>query len=390
MQTDKNNLCIHYDDCGGCSSQHIDYDTQLKQKEEILLKIFKDNHLEIDNYEGIIPSPEIFEYRNNMEFSFGDLKKGGILQLGMHPRGKRFDVITVDHCLLVDNDFRIILKTILDYCRNHDFKKYHIKTRKGFLRNLVIRKGINTGEVIANLITTSQNSHDFSPLADKLYNLNYKGNIVGFIQTINDNYSDAVISEKEIIYRGRNCFYDKLLGLNFKINSLSFFQTNTHGAEKLYAEAKEYVGSSKGKNVFDLYCGAGTISQVIASEADNIIGIEIDEEAVKMAEKNAALNNIENCSYIAGDVLEKIDEINEKADLIIIDPPRPGINPKALEKIASLNTPEILYISCNPKSLARDLVELDFSGYKIESFKAVDMFPHTKHLETVVYLKKET
>ena len=389
MQTDSNNLCAHYDKCGGCSTQHIDYKTQLKKKEKMLLEIFEDNYLDTENYEGIIPSPEIFEYRNNMEFSFGDLKKGGILQLGMHPRGKRFDVITVDKCLLIDNDFRIILKAILDYCREHNFKKYHIKTRKGFLRNLVIRKGINTGEVIVNLITTSQNSHDFTALADELYNLEYRGNIVGFIQTINDNFSDTVVSEKEIIYRGRNYFYDKLLGLKFKINSLSFFQTNTHGAENLYAEAEKYVGSSKGKNVFDLYCGTGTISQVIASKADNIFGIEIDKEAVKMAEENAALNNRENCHYIAGDVLEKIEEINIKADLIIIDPPRPGINPKALEKIAALNTPEILYISCNPKSLARDLTELDFSGYKIKSFKAVDMFPHTKHLETIVLLNKE-
>jgi len=145
-------LCVHYDRCGGCSIQEIPYDKQLQQKEDMLLDIFKDKKIETDNFEGIKASPEIFEYRNNMEFSFGDLKKGGILQLGMHPRGRRFDVITVDQCLLVDQDFRDILNTILDYCRENNFKKYHIKLREGFLRNLVVRKGINTGEVAVNLI----------------------------------------------------------------------------------------------------------------------------------------------------------------------------------------------------------------------------------------------
>lgn len=380
--------CKHYAKCGGCSIQHIPYNQQLQEKKEMLLEIFKENEIITDNFEGITASPDIFEYRNNMEFSFGDLKIGGELQLGMHPRGKRFDVVTVDHCLLVDSDFRIILSEILDYCRKNDFKKYHIKRREGFLRNLIIRKGINTGEVIVNLITTSQQNHDFSTLSEKINNLNLKGQLVGFIQTINDDFSDQVSCDEMKVYHGREYFYDKLLGKKFKIDSLSFFQTNTKGTEILYSQAGEYIKNAKNKVVYDLYCGTGTISQTIAEDADKIYGIEIDESAVKRAKENAKLNGIINTEYRAGDVLKEIENINDKADLIIIDPPRPGINPKALNKIARINADTILYISCNPKSLARDIKELKIHNYKLDRFRAVDMFPHTKHLEIISILRK--
>ncbi|MGM0498598.1 MAG: 23S rRNA (uracil(1939)-C(5))-methyltransferase RlmD [Bacillota bacterium] len=381
-------ICVHYDRCGGCSTQDIPYEKQLEDKKEMLLDLFKEKEIDIENFEDILASPEIYEYRNNMEFSFGDLKKGGELQLGMHPRGRRFDVITVDHCLLVDHDFREILSTILEYCRKNDFKKYHIKLRDGFLRNLVIRKGINTGEVVANLITTSQVDHDFTTLVEELKSLDLKGELVGFIQTINDDFSDQVSCDEMKIYHGRNYFYDQLLDNKFKIDSLSFFQTNTKGAELLYSEAEKYIGSAKDKVVFDLYCGAGTISQSIAADAAKIYGIEIDQEAAERAAENANLNNVNNTEYIAGDVLKEINNIQKQADLIIIDPPRPGINPKALSKIAAADADEILYISCNPKSLARDLKELEIHNYSLEKFKAVDMFPHTKHLEVITLLKK--
>jgi len=382
-------ICVHYDRCGGCSTQDIPYEKQLENKKEMLLDLFNEKELDTENFGDVSASPEIYEYRNNMEFSFGDLKKDGKLQLGMHPRGRRFDVITVDHCLLVDQDFRDILSTILEYCRKNNFKKYHIKLRDGFLRNLVVRKGINTGEVVANLITTSQIDHDFTPLVENLKSLNLKGELVGFIQTINDDFSDQVSCDEMKIYHGRNYFYDQLLDNKFKIDSLSFFQTNTKGAELLYSEAEKYIGSAKDKLVFDLYCGAGTISQSIAADAAKIYGIEIDQEAAERAAENANLNDVKNTKYIAGDVLKEINNIQEQADLIIIDPPRPGINPKALSKIADANADEILYISCNPKSLARDLKELELHNYKLQKFKAIDMFPHTKHLEVISLLKKE-
>lgn len=382
-------LCVHYDRCGGCSIQEVPYSEQLENKKNTLLDIFTEKDIEIDNFEGILASPDIYEYRNNMEFSFGDLKKGGKLQLGMHPRGKRYDVITVDQCLLVDQDFRDVLSTIIDYCRNNEFKKYHIKLREGFLRNLVIRKGINTGEAVANLITTSQLDHDFSDLTEKLKALNLKGELVGFVQTINDDFSDQVSCDQMKIYHGRNYFYDILLDNKFKIDSLSFFQTNTKGAELLYSEAEKYISSAKDKIVYDLYCGAGTISQSIAANAAKIYGIEIDKDSAARAAENAELNNVDNTEYIAGDVLQEINKIEQNADLLIIDPPRPGINPKALAKIAAAEADEILYISCNPKSLARDLKELENHSYQLEKFKAVDMFPHTKHVEIICLLTRK-
>ena len=381
-------LCVHYERCGGCSIQEVPYAEQLENKKNTLLDIFKEKDIETENFEGILASPDIYEYRNNMEFSFGDLKKGGKLQLGMHPRGRRYDVITVDQCLLVDQDFRDILSTIIEYCRKNEFKKYHIKLREGFLRNLVIRKGINTGEVVANLITTSQVDHNFSPLKEKLNSLDLKGELVGFVQTINDDFSDQVSCDQMKIYHGRNYFYDELLANKFKIDSLSFFQTNTRGAELLYSEAEKYISSAKDRVVYDLYCGAGTISQTIAEDAAKIYGIEIDQDAAARAAENAEINNVQNTEYIAGDVLKEINNIEQKADLLIIDPPRPGINPKALAKIAAAEAEEILYISCNPKSLARDLKELETHNYKLEKFKAVDMFPHTKHLEVITLLKQ--
>ncbi|MFP4021288.1 MAG: class I SAM-dependent RNA methyltransferase, partial [Halanaerobium sp.] len=190
------------------------------------------------------------------------------------------------------------------------------------------------------------------------------------------------------IYHGRNYFYDQLLDNQFKIDSLSFFQTNTKGAELLYSEAEKYISSAEDKVVYDLYCGAGTISQSIAADAAKIYGIEIDQEAAERAAENARLNNVQNTEYIAGDVLEKINEIDQSPDLLVIDPPRPGINPKALTKIAAAEANEILYISCNPKSLARDLKELENHNYKLQKFKAVDMFPHTKHIEVITLLTK--
>ncbi len=388
MDLSKENLCPHYENCGGCNTQHLPYKQQLEEKKAMVLDLFSKNDLPTNNYEGIIPSPSNFNYRNKMEFSFGDLEKDGELQLGMHPRGRRFDVVTVDQCKLVDEDFGLILETILRFARKNEFTKYHIKTRNGFLRNLIIRKGFYTGEILINLVTTSQNNHDFQQLTEQLKNLQLKGRIVGFLQTINDDYSDTINCDKLITHLGRDYYYDKLLDTEFKIKVFSFFQPNTRGAEKIYEVAQKYLGQVANKTVFDLYCGAGTIAQTIAKNANKVIGIEIVEEAVAMARENAKQKQLTNFAYIAGDILNIISEINDQPDVIIIDPPRPGIHPKVLDEIIDFKSPEIIYISCNPKSLVRDLIPLTETGYQIKSFTNIDMFPHTKHLETVVHLVK--
>ncbi|NLM97788.1 MAG: 23S rRNA (uracil(1939)-C(5))-methyltransferase RlmD [Halanaerobiaceae bacterium] len=385
---EENPSCIHYDLCGGCSRQTVSYQKQLEIKAEQVLALFKKNGLKYHNYHGITPSPLIYEYRNKMEYSFGDMAKDGVLQLGLHPAGRRFDVITVDECQLVDEDFRTILSYILNYCREHNLKRYHIMNREGCLRHLIIRKGLKTGEILVNLHTTSSLNHDMKQLTEGLKNLKLKGKLTGFLQTINDDLSDAIKCEELIVHYGVPYFFEELLNLRFKITPFSFFQPNTFAAEKLYQTVQSFLSDYENKVILDLYCGTGTISQVLAKRAHKVYGIEIVEEAVKVAEENSRINNLDNCYFFAGDVFEKIEILPEKPDLIVIDPPRPGINPAALKKIIALNTEELIYVSCNPLSLVRDLKEFAAAQYEIKDLKCVDMFPHTHHVETVVLISK--
>ena len=201
--------------------------------------------------------------------------------------------------------------------------------------------------------------------------------------------ADIVQSDETRIIYGEEFIYEEILGLKFKISVFSFFQTNSLGAEVLYEKAREYIGNTKDQTVFDLYSGTGTIAQMIAPVSEKVIGVEIVEEAVEAAKENAELNGLDNCEFIAGDVLKVIDEIEEKPDMLILDPPRDGINPKALNKIIDFDVDKIVYISCKPTSLARDLETLQERGYNVEKACAVDMFPNTVHVETVVLLSKQ-
>ena len=230
---------------------------------------------------------------------------------------------------------------------------------------------------------------DFKILCDRLLELNLLGDIVGIMHIYNDGLADMVRSDKTEILYGRDYIYEEILGLKFKISLFSFFQTNSLGAEKLYEKAREYVGETKDKLVFDLYSGTGTITQMLAKVAKKVVGVEIIEEAVDAAKENADLNGLENCDFYAGDVLKVIDEIEDKPDLIVLDPPRDGINPHALDKIINYGVERMVYISCKPTSLARDLIVLQERGYKVLKACAVDMFPGTYHVETVCLLSRK-
>ena len=212
--------------------------------------------------------------------------------------------------------------------------------------------------------------------------------IVGILHIINDSLADVVQSDETRILYGRDYFYEDILGLRFKITPFSFFQTNSEGAEVLYSTARKYIGDTKDKVVFDLYSGTGTIAQVLASVAKKVIGVEIVEEAVEAAKVNAELNHLDNCTFLAGDVLKMLDELEEKPDYIILDPPRDGIHPKALKKIINYGVERMVYISCKPTSLARDLEVLLQNGYTVEKVCGVDLFPMTVHTETVCLLSR--
>ena len=213
------------------------------------------------------------------------------------------------------------------------------------------------------------------------------GRLAGILHTENDSLADVVQSDATHILYGQDYFYEELLGLRFRISPFSFFQTNSLGAEVLYGTARGFVGDTKDKVVFDLYSGTGTIAQILAPVAKKVVGVEIVEEAVRSAQVNARLNGLENCEFLAGDVLKVMDELQDKPDLIVVDPPRDGIHPKALGKIIDFGVDRIVYISCKPTSLVRDLVVLQDRGYRVEKVCGVDMFPGTGNVEVVIMMR---
>lgn len=380
--------CEFFGICGGCTSQNLTYDKQLSLLSNEVKKLFEDANINMGEYLGVVGSKEQWEYRNKMEFTFGDFEKGGELTLGMHMKGKSFGIVTVDKCLIVDEDFRTLIKETVNYFKDKNLPYYRVMKREGYLRHLVIRKAINTGELMVNLVTTTQINFDLTEYVEVLKSQNYKGNLVSILHTENNSFSDAVIPEKVNLLHGKDYITEDLLGLKFKISPFSFFQTNTKGAEGLYSIVRDFMGDSEDKVVFDLYCGTGTIGQITAGKAKKVIGLELIEEAVESAKKNAELNNLNNCEFIAGDVAETIKQVKDKPDIIILDPPRSGVHPKALEYVIKFNAKEIIYVSCNPKTLVENLRDLENAGYIVEKTVVKDMFPNTPHAEVVVKLRR--
>lgn len=374
--------------CGGCSHQFLSYEKQLELKKVQVLKLFEEAEIKDFEFLGIEHSPEEYEYRNKMEFTFGDFQKNGELTLGMHTKGRSFSIVNVEDCKIVDKDFREILKLVLGYFRELKLPHYKVLRHEGYLRNLVVRKAKNTGEILVNIVTTTQLDFDFSEITDLLKALKCDGEITGIIHMFNDSLSDTVAADKIDILYGREYIIETLLGLKFKINPLAFFQTNSKGAEKLYSLVREFLGSAQSKVVFDLYCGTGTIGQIVAAKAKKVLGIELIEEAVAAANENATINGLHNCEFIAGDIAKVIKEVKDKPDIIILDPPRAGVHPTALDYVIKFDAPHIVYVSCNPKSLVVDLREMINRGYKVQKVILMDMFPHTPHIETIVDMVK--
>ena len=386
--------CPHFGICGGCLYQSLPYEEQLKIKEQ-QVKSLIDGVCSSYVFEGIKGSPVFKGYRNKMEFSFGDEFKDGPLALGMHRRGSFYDIVNTPECQIVNQDFCKILTYTLEYFTEKKAGYYKKLQHVGYLRHLLVRRAVKTGEILAALVTSGQTEtletgeeELLEGWRAGLLSLPLEGSFAGILHIRNDSLADVVQSDETRILYGKDYFYEELLGLKFRISPFSFFQTNSLGAEVLYETARGYVGETADKVVFDLYSGTGTIAQIIAPVASKVVGVEIVEEAVEAARENAAMNGLSNCEFIAGDVLKVIDELQDKPDLIILDPPRDGIHPKALEKIIDFGVDRMVYISCKPTSLARDLVVLQERGYQVEKVCCVDMFPATANVETVVLLSK--
>lgn len=392
-------VCSVFPTCGGCMYQTMPYEEQLKMKERQVRELLDQALLsggQMDSqgkpcyiWDGIKGSPIEFGYRNKMEFSFGDEYKDGPLSLGLHKKGSTYDVLNTGDCRLVHEDMTKILRCVWAYFKERGVSYYKKMQHIGYLRHLMLRRSVTTGEILVHLITTSQEEHNLEPLKEEILKLSLEGKIVGIMHMINDSLSDVVRSDETRILYGQDFFYETLLGLKFKISPFSFFQPNSLAAEVLYSIVRDYIGNTKDMEIFDLYSGTGTIAQLLAPVAKEVIGVEIVEEAVEAARENAALNGLSNCRFIAGDVLKVLDEVEEKPDMIVLDPPRDGIHPKALPKIIGYGVEHIVYISCKATSLARDLKAFLAAGYRVERACCVDQFCETVHVETICKLSRK-
>ena len=378
--------CQHFGICGGCRWQDIAYEEQLKIKEQMVLDALAEKGLGVADVRSIIANQTPLFYRNKMEFSFG-MDHQGHLQLGLHLRGRFNQLFNVVRCCLQSELSNRILQTVRQLASKAGLPPYNLKTHCGLLRFLVIREGKNSGEVMVNLVVSEYPCGSIDSLIEAV--LEEIPQISTFIVTLHQGKAQVAMGQKEFVIKEPGRIIEKCVGLEFEVSPQSFFQTNTLQAERLYREVEFIAGDLEGKRLLDLYCGTGGIGLYLARRAKSVLGIELVEEAVEDARKNVARNEIKNADFVAGTVEEVISELNcegEKFDLVILDPPRVGLHKKVRSALVDLNPPQILYVSCNPFSLADDLEVLCSSGYRIKLLQPIDMFPQTPHCEIIVSL----
>ena len=382
-------ICRDSNVCGGCVYQGVPYEEQLANKAGEVRGLLEKKDIRYEELLPIEPAPGRYAYRNKMEYTFGDMVKDGPTTLGMHKKKHFMSIITVDECQLVHEDFNKVLRGVLDFVTEKGYSHYHKKSHKGLMRHLIVRRGVRTGELLINVVTSSEEGFDEKAFTEMILALPLENKVVGVLRTINDRLADAVYCDELKILHGKDYYMEEIMGLKFKVSAFSFFQTNVDAVENLYTYALSLIDDFENKTAFDLYCGTGTITQTLAKKAGKVIGIELVEEAVEAAKANAALNGLDNCEFIAGDVFKVLNTVDVKPEVILVDPPRVGMSVDALDKIISYGVEQIVYISCNPKSLAENLYYLQYYGYRVKSVKPFDNFPGTKHTECVCMLTKK-
>lgn len=380
--------CSVFGLCGGCAFQNIPYEYELELKVQMVGKILGDIVGEHVDAMEIIGS-KTYGYRNKMEYSFGDDGNlDGELTLGMRRKGSYYEAIDASDCLLCHPDFGKISAATLEFFRKKGEKFFHRKRETGTLRHLVIRNGYGNGEILVNLVTSGD--ENYFDWAKMLLDLSLENTIVGIINTTTYSVSDAIIPNEIKILYGRDFYYEKFArsGMKYKVPLFGFFQTNHLMVEGLYETIAEFCGNLDGKLVFDLYCGAGTIGLYLAKTAKNaeIVGVEIVENAILAARENATLNGDFSVDFIVGDVKNIVKDLTQKPDIIILDPPREGIVPKAIPHILAFGAKKIIYVSCKPTSLAANLPTFLDGGYEVAKIRCVDMFPRTANVEVIVEL----
>jgi 23S rRNA (uracil-5-)-methyltransferase RumA len=379
--------CPSFGYCGGCTFQHTGYENQVLIKEGYVKELLQPLDIPISS---LIRSPEEWGYRNKMEFSF--FHQDSALMLGLHRKGQYNQFFSVPPCFIADPDFLPVIEPILTFARNSGLPAYNLKTHEGFYRHLVLRKGKKTGHLLMNLVTHKREgiSRDFfKPLLDCL-----KDKLTSFYWTVNSRASDAVIADEPILLWGREMIEEQMQIKRredtFSISTFSFFQTNTLGAERLYETVLDIFDSGPETYVLDLYCGTGTISLILAPYVKHVLGVEQLPGAVEDAEKNKKRNGIGNVSFVAESV-EKWIKHGTKHDFacLVLDPPRSGISNRVIDFVEKTQPEQIVYVSCNPATLVRDLKGItEKVPYRIDKAIPLDLFPQTYHVEVVVGLKK--
>jgi 23S rRNA (uracil1939-C5)-methyltransferase len=374
--------CPHFGVCGGCRFQDLAYEVQVTEKErqvrDALVRIgrFPDPPLE-----PIVPAASQYGYRNKLEYSFTSTPEG--VDLGFHRAGRWDEVIGIDVCLLTTDVGNAIRVAVRDWAREEGLEPYDQEAGTGYLRHLVVREGRNTGQALVVLVTAPGERFEAGYLVDVLRRL---PEVRSIHWAINDTPAEQTNLPTKLLW-GEEAIEEEILGLRFRVRPSAFLQTNTEMAERLYELAREYAALTGTENVYDLYCGTGTIGLALANRAASVWGLEISEEAVACAIENAELNGIGNASFFAGNVGQTIEELREEAgepDVVVVDPPRAGLAGKALRRTGALGASRIVYVSCNPTTLASDLQVLrDEYGYQLERCRPLDMFPHTPHVESV-------
>jgi 23S rRNA (uracil1939-C5)-methyltransferase len=383
--------CRHFGigKCGGCRFQDLAYEAQTAAKEQqvrdALLRI---GRLEEPPVEPIVPAASLYHYRNKLEYSFSAGEDGEVA-LGFHRAGRWDQVIDIEECLLTTDLGNAIRLAVRDWAREEKLEPYDQATGEGYLRHFVYREGRNTGQVLVVLVTAPGERFETGYLVDVLRRF---PEVRSIHWAINDTPAERTSLPTRLLW-GEDAIEEEILGLRFRLRPSAFLQTNTEMAERLYRIAYELAGLSGSENVYDLYCGTGTIGLSLARDAGHVWGLEISEEAVACAIENAELNGIENASFFAGNVGQTLEELAEEAgspDLVVVDPPRAGLAGKALRRTGALQAPRIVYVSCNPTTLASDVKVLrDEYGYELLRCRPVDMFPHTPHVESVSLLERK-
>ena len=379
--------CAHYPACGGCRFQDLDYAVQVASKEaQVRDALVRIGGIADPPLEPIVPAASAFFYRNKMEYSFTQTPSGPAL--GFHKAGRWDEVLEIEKCWLTTDLGNSIRNAVRDWAREENLVAYEQAEHTGYLRHLVVREGRNTGQVLVLLVTGPGEKFETAYFVEVLRRF---PEVRSIHWAVNDGPSEVTNLPTTLLW-GEDAIEEEILGLRYRVRPNAFLQTNTEMAEQLYSLAIEYAALTGNETVYDLYCGTGTIGLALAANALTVWGVEISEEAVACALENADLNGISNAAFFAGNVGQSIEELAERAglpDVVVVDPPRAGLAGKALKRTGSLGAQRIVYVSCNPTTLASDVKVLRAEhGYELMRARPVDMFPHTPHIETVALLER--